>query len=87
MKEPCFEVGYVEDAPVAYLGAFAGGKYLYVSPAALERVTERNDITQLQNRAVGFISHSVDELKIPLRVAPCELYPIEFFVDVIFLLS
>ena len=42
-----FEVVHSEDTTVAYLAALAGGKYLYVSPAAVERVTEGNDVTQL----------------------------------------
>jgi len=49
-----FEVVHTEDAAVAYLAALAGGKYLYVPPAAVERVTEGNDVTQFQDRAVGF---------------------------------
>lgn len=37
------------DTAVAYLAALARGKYLYVPPAAIERVTERNDVTQFQD--------------------------------------
>lgn len=44
-----FEVIDTEDSAVAYLAALAGGKYLHVSPAAVERVAERNDVTQFQN--------------------------------------
>lgn len=49
-----FQVVDAEDAAVAYLAALAGGKYLYVPPGAVERVTEGNDVTQFQDRAVGF---------------------------------
>ena len=44
-----FKVIDFEDAAVANLAALAGGKYLYVSPAAVEGVTERNDITQFED--------------------------------------
>lgn len=44
-----FEVVYAEDAAVANLAALAGGKYLYVPPAAVERVTEGNDVTQFHD--------------------------------------
>ena len=44
-----FKVIDTEDAAVANLAALAGGKYLYVPPAAVERVTERNDVTQFQD--------------------------------------
>lgn len=55
-----FEVVHAKDTAVAYLAALAGGKYLYVPPAAVERVAERNDITQFQNRAVGFPYGNID---------------------------
>ena len=35
-----FKVVHAEDTAVAYLAALAGGKYLYVPPAAIERVTQ-----------------------------------------------
>ncbi len=34
-----FEVVHAEDTAVAYFAALAGGKYFYVPPAAVERVT------------------------------------------------
>ena len=55
-----FEVVDAEDTAVAYLAALAGGKYLYIPPAAVERVTERNDVTQFQDRAVGFPYGNID---------------------------
>lgn len=51
-----FKVVYAEDTAVAYLAALAGGKDFDVPPASIERVTERNDVTQFQDRAVGFLS-------------------------------
>ena len=38
--EENFEVVDSEDTAVAYLPALAGGKYLYIPPAAVERVTQ-----------------------------------------------
>ena len=35
-----FKVVDAEDTAVAYFAALAGGKYLYVPPAAVERVTQ-----------------------------------------------
>ena len=32
----CFEVVDSEDTAVAYLAALAGGKFLYITPAAIE---------------------------------------------------
>ena len=52
LLEENFEVVDAEDTAVAYLAALAGEKYLYVPPAAVERVTERNYVTQFQDRAV-----------------------------------
>jgi hypothetical protein len=40
LSKKYFEVVHAKDAAVAYLAALAGGKYLYVPPAAVERVTE-----------------------------------------------
>lgn len=65
MLQENFEVVDAKDAAVADFTALAEGKYLDVPPAAVERVTERNDVTQFQDRAVGFISHPVDVLKVP----------------------
>lgn len=48
-----FEIIDFEDAAVANLAALAGGKQLDVAPAAVERVTERNDVTEFEDRAVG----------------------------------
>ena len=60
--EKYFQVVDAEDAAVANLAALAGGKYLDVPPAAVERVTERNDVTQFQDRAVGFPYRNIDRV-------------------------
>ena len=39
-----------------YLAALAGGKYLYVSPASVETVSQRDAVTEFEDRAVGFLS-------------------------------
>ena len=57
-----FKVVYAEDAAVADFPALAGGKYLDVPPASIERVTERNDVTQFQDRAVGFPYGNIDRV-------------------------
>ena len=38
-----------EDAAVANLAALAGGKYLYVSPASVETVSQRDAVTEFEN--------------------------------------
>lgn len=57
-----FEVVHMEDATVAYLAALSGGKYLDVPPVAIERVTERNDVTKFRDRAVGFPYGNIDRV-------------------------
>ena len=57
-----FKVVYAEDAAVADFPALAGGKYLDVPPASIERVTQRNDVTQFQDRAVGFPNGNIDRV-------------------------
>ena len=57
-----FKVVYAEDAAVADFPALAGGKYLDVPPASIERVTQRNDVTQFQDRAVGFPYGNIDRV-------------------------
>ena len=49
-----FKVIDTEDAAVANLAALAGGKYLYVSPASVETVSQRDAVTEFEDRAVGF---------------------------------
>lgn len=44
-----FAIVYAEYTAVADFAALAGGKYLYVAPASIERVTERNDVTQFED--------------------------------------
>ena len=49
-----FKVIDTEDAAVANLAALGGGKYLYVSPASVETVSQRDAVTEFEDRAVGF---------------------------------
>ena len=51
-----FKVVYAEDAAVADFPALAGGKYLYVSPASVETVSQRDAVMEFEDRAVGFLS-------------------------------
>lgn len=62
MLQENFEVVDAKDAAVADFTALAGGKYLDVPPAAVERVTERNDVTQFQDRADGFSYGNIDRV-------------------------
>lgn len=61
---PClkenFAVVDAEDAAVAYLAALAGGKYLYVPPAAVKIVSQGDTISEYQDRAVGFPYGNID---------------------------
>ena len=54
MSKEYFAVVDAEDTTIADFAALAGSQYLDIAPAAIERVTERNDVTQFQDRAVGF---------------------------------
>ena len=55
-----FKVIDTEDAAVANLAALAGGKYLYVSPASVETVSQRDAVTEFEDRAVGFPRGNID---------------------------
>lgn len=57
-----FEVVYSEDTAIAYLAALAGGKYLYVPPAAVEIVSQRDTISEFEDRAVGFPNGNIDRV-------------------------
>lgn len=57
-----FEVIDAEDAAVANLAALAGGKYLYVSPASVETVSQRDAVTEFEDRAVGFPYGNIDRV-------------------------
>lgn len=49
-----FKVIDTEDAAVANLAALAGGKYLYVPPASVETVSQRDAVSEFEDRTVGF---------------------------------
>ena len=53
---------YAEDAAVANLAALAGGKYLYVPPASVETVSQRDAVTEFEDRAVGFPYGNIDRV-------------------------
>lgn len=61
-SEEYFEVVDAEDTAVAYLAALAGGKYFYVPPAAVEIVSERDTISEFEDRAVGFPHGNIDRV-------------------------
>ena len=49
-----FKVIDTEDAAVANLATLAGGKYLYVPPSSVKIVSQRDTISEFEDRAVGF---------------------------------
>ena len=55
-----FEVIDAEDAAVANLAALAGGKQLYVAPAAVKIVSQGDTISEFEDRAVGFPYGNID---------------------------
>lgn len=57
-----FAVVHAEDAAVADSAALTGGKYLYVAPAAIEIVSQRDTISEFQDRAVGFPHRNIDRV-------------------------
>ena len=57
-----FAVVYAEDTGVADFATLAGGEQLDVAPTAIERVTERNDVMQFEDRTVGFPDGNIDRV-------------------------
>ena len=57
-----FKVIDTEDAAVAYLSALAGGKDLYVPPASVETVSQRDAVTEFEDRVVGFPHGNIDRV-------------------------
>ena len=57
-----FKVIDTEDAAVANLAALAGGKYLYVPPASVETVSQRDTISEFEDRTVGFPYGNIDRV-------------------------
>ena len=49
-----FKVIDTEDAAVANLATFAGGKYLYVPPASVETVSQGGTVSEFEDRASDF---------------------------------
>ena len=57
-----FKVIEFEDIAVANLAALAGGKYLYVPPASVETVSQRDTISEFEDRTVGFPYGNIDRV-------------------------
>ena len=57
-----FAVVDAKDTAVADAAALAGDQYLDIAPAAVERVTERNNVTQFENRPFGFPHGNIDRV-------------------------
>ena len=57
-----FKVIDTEDAAVANLAALAGGKYLYVPPASVETVSQRDTVSEFEDRTVGFPYGNIDRV-------------------------
>ena len=41
---------------------FAGGKQLYVAPASVKIVSQRDTISEFEDRAVGFPNENIDRV-------------------------
>ena len=57
-----FKVIDTEDAAVANLATLAGGKYLYVPPASVETVSQRDTVSEFEDRTVGFPYGNIDRV-------------------------
>ena len=57
-----FEVVDTEDTAVTDFAALAGGKNFYVPPAAVETVSQRDAVTEFEDRAVGFPYGNIDRV-------------------------
>lgn len=57
-----FAVVYAEDAAVADAAALAGGKQLDVAPASVKIVSQRDTISEFEDRAVGFPNGNIDRV-------------------------
>ena len=55
-----FKVIDTEDAAVADFATFAGGTYFYVPPAPVETVSQRDAVTEFEDRTVGFPYGNID---------------------------
>ena len=66
-----FKVTDFEDAAVADFATFAGGKYLYVPPASVETVSQRDAVTEFEDRAVGFPNRNIHRVAAVKHSASC----------------
>ena len=57
-----FKVVDTEDATVANFAALVGGEYLYVPPASVETVSQRDAVTEVEDRAVEFSYGNIDRV-------------------------
>lgn len=57
-----FAVIDAEDAAVADFATFAGGKQLDVAPASVKIVSQRDTISEFEDRAVGFPNGNIDRV-------------------------
>ena len=57
-----FKVIDAEDAAVADFVTFAGGKQLDVAPASVKIVSQRDTISEFEDRAVGFPNENIDRV-------------------------
>ena len=57
-----FKVVDFEDAAVADFATFAGGKQLDVAPTSVKIVSQRDTISKMQYRAVGFPNGNIDRV-------------------------
>lgn len=52
LSKEYFQVIDAEDTAVAYLAALAGGKYLYVPPASVKIVSQRDTISEFEDAPI-----------------------------------
>ena len=57
-----FKVIDLEDAAVVDFATFAGGKQLDVAPASVKIVSQRDTISEFEDRAVGFPNGNIDRV-------------------------
>lgn len=57
-----FKVVDFEDTAVADFATFAGGKQLDVAPASVKIVSQRDTISEFEDRAVGFPNENIDRV-------------------------
>ena len=60
--EKYLQVVDAEDTTVADSAALAGGKQLDVAPTSVKGISERYDVAEFENRAVGFPNGNIDRV-------------------------